>query len=295
MIYDLPCQVCGELVSKHILGSKEKREDIASTLKVICPECKKNKSRREGIQAAIEAKEMGLPPIEGTKKQIIWGEINRLKIIKELMALIERETETVKKFKRVNTDRLLKLYKTFVLKDYLSTIVDAHWWINNRKGINSFLDNLWFGRIIWYADNSIKIQVNNVLLLINMFDRTMDNYVSQLPVTTQRAIERIPGSVYIDEFSMLSDLATLQLLQDQQQIKPPKEEWKPKEEELVQQMAIRQQAIEQVSNLLLMAEDQEGEIALQKAKELIRLYEIMEFEVKVPYRKQGIPGLPWKK
>lgn len=57
---------------------KEKKE-----FSKLCPECWKKKLAEENQKAVETAKEMGLPELEGTQKQVAWANSIRLEVIND--------------------------------------------------------------------------------------------------------------------------------------------------------------------------------------------------------------------
>ena len=74
---------CGHTAEVQLYGSGESREWKARQMaNDLCPDCKDKK-------AAEEAKEMGLPELEGSEKQVKWAENIRVEMLSDLSEHLE--------------------------------------------------------------------------------------------------------------------------------------------------------------------------------------------------------------
>ena len=112
---------CGHCVEHVLFGpSKDRQRKVEWMETIPCSEC-----QREEDQKAREekAKEMGLPELTGTEKQVAWAQKIRLSI---LDTLSEKHTAMYCKFDGITEEQYTKAV------EYAASIESASWWIENR-------------------------------------------------------------------------------------------------------------------------------------------------------------------
>lgn len=85
---------CGHTQDHNLTGTTSKREWMVSRIEMtLCTACYEVEQQRllaeSTAKAATEAKETGLPVLEGSEKQIAWAESLRAKRVKQLVTLRE--------------------------------------------------------------------------------------------------------------------------------------------------------------------------------------------------------------
>lgn len=115
------CADCGDEYQVQLYGKIRDRQWKIDNWRGFCDSCKK-KFRDESTRKAIaDAKDMGLPNLSGTEKQIAWAETIRVDILNKSMEFINRqEDETLKS----------KYGDAF---QQLCSIAESRFWIDNRN------------------------------------------------------------------------------------------------------------------------------------------------------------------
>ena len=146
MQYDVR-YACGHEETVTLYGPTRERERKLRWMEgVLCPECQKAKNEK-AIQD--RTKELGLPELRGSEKQIAWAQTIRLEKLDRLGGWADRiksrteelserlnseeDTEKIEKVRKkldVGRDKLALLLETI---DYLSSIDESHWWIEHRS------------------------------------------------------------------------------------------------------------------------------------------------------------------
>lgn len=125
---------CGHQATHQIYGPGRHREwRLKKLAEELCPECEEAERQRRNAEAAAKNREMGLPPLTGTEKQVAWAESIRAHIMKELddelaagLAAGEQITEEGQ-----------------MLIDTLMAQTEARWWIDARHfSIRSLMELL---------------------------------------------------------------------------------------------------------------------------------------------------------
>jgi hypothetical protein len=116
---------CGHEGRVNIVGPTKDRQWKADRhFEGLCPECweAKKKADREAanVEAAAKAKEMELPELEGSEKQIAWANTIRVQIIDAIEEFKNRDGTTV-------TDAFHKTVDYVIIHR-----VKASWWIEKR-------------------------------------------------------------------------------------------------------------------------------------------------------------------
>ena len=103
---------------------KEKKE-----FSKLCPECWKKKLAEENQKAVETAKEMGLPELKGTEKQVAWANSIRL----EFIEAIDEEVRELER-RNPNNKNLEKIKKEFdeTKKFMLENKTEAKYYIDHR-------------------------------------------------------------------------------------------------------------------------------------------------------------------
>ena len=128
--YEVECTECGKKFDVQLYGKMKYREWKVEHYAWLCDECKAKK-REEEVKKAIEkSKEMELPELVGSEKQVQWALKIRLDAIKN----IEKQIEAEKALERLNpegdpekVEKLMRLGFAEMLKE-----TKASWWIDNR-------------------------------------------------------------------------------------------------------------------------------------------------------------------
>jgi len=120
---------CGHEGKIQVFGAlKDRQWKINWTFSGLCPECYKQKLADEkakiNAQAMEAAKEMELPELQGTEKQVAWANTLRLELIKKFDDIDADELNPEK----ITYDELMRV------KDYiLETKTKASWYIDHRN------------------------------------------------------------------------------------------------------------------------------------------------------------------
>jgi len=117
---------CGHEGRVNIIGPTKHREwKKERHFENICEECFKKQKEEENEKALEESKEMELPELKGSEKQIAWGQTLRLNMIKSIDSL------DAQKMKFIN----LKLDDKTIIIDYIIKQTKAEWFIDNRSSL----------------------------------------------------------------------------------------------------------------------------------------------------------------
>lgn len=117
---------CGHEEVVELFGKREDRDWRIENVEEhkLCGECYRKLLDDRNKKALKEAREMGLPELTGTKKQIGWAESIRLDTIERFNNII-REERVIENKKEMNT-------AIEVFDHILGTKGSARWWIDNR-------------------------------------------------------------------------------------------------------------------------------------------------------------------
>lgn len=149
-IANCECEVCGKEFYKEVWAKGcrncEEKKEWAESFFTVCPECEKKQqeeARAKRIQAAIDA---GLPPLEGTEKQVKWASDIRDEWVDWLSNELDGyriETQSGMDGKDKTPDYLkhLRFANDIApyLMDFVKTKVKASWWIDNRDKYGSYM------------------------------------------------------------------------------------------------------------------------------------------------------------
>mgnify|MGYP006926213940 FL=1 len=129
--YDI-IYACGHEGVVNIIGPHKDREwKLEREKEKICPECWRKhieeERRRENEEAAKKAKEMELPELSGTPKQVAWAITLRQKLVDVLDGLDEVKDEDIDRFLGVTREELKQ-----IMHYILETKTSAKYFIDNR-------------------------------------------------------------------------------------------------------------------------------------------------------------------
>ena len=129
--YKVKCDECGMEFDVKMYGKVNEIEWKLEHWNWLCDGCKAKKKEEEAQKAAEKSKEMELPELVGTEKQVQWALKIRLDAIKN----IEKQIEAEKALERLNpegdpekAEKLMRLGFAEMLKE-----TKASWWIDNRN------------------------------------------------------------------------------------------------------------------------------------------------------------------
>lgn len=133
---------CGHTETIQLVGKISERERKIEYFKNhgLCSECleaeRKRQFEEQNRKAAEEAKELGLPELTGTEKQVAWANTLR----KQWIEKVESEIRTWITDDESRDEEVRKALKRFV-EEHLIKKIDARWWIDNRNtSIYRFLE-----------------------------------------------------------------------------------------------------------------------------------------------------------
>ena len=120
---------CGHDGRVNIIGPTKNRQWIADRkFEGLCPECYeidlREKREKTNAEALEKSKEMELPKLIGTEKQVAWANTLRVNFIEKYQ----------ERFKPANEE--IKALASEVLNDWINTHVKATWYIDNRSFSN---------------------------------------------------------------------------------------------------------------------------------------------------------------
>ena len=122
--YDITYK-CGHTIRKQLIGKINDRMSYIEWCKDnLCPECVKKHSIEKADKVA---KEMGLPELAGSEKQIAWAKTIRNNAIETINYLLCKKIADDKK----------ELFMGIVDK-YLFQQTSAKWWIDNRGMVGAY-------------------------------------------------------------------------------------------------------------------------------------------------------------
>ena len=126
---------CGHKGRVNIIGPVKDRQWKADReFSKMCPECwekhLQQERERQNREAAEKAKEMELPELQGTERQVVWAITLRQKLIDQLTKLAENDKELQK---------LSKLYEVKLTPERVLTVRD--YIIENKTSAKYYIDN----------------------------------------------------------------------------------------------------------------------------------------------------------
>lgn len=135
------CKHCGKEFEVSTIKMNRKLADSweqwASTAYDCCYECEEKIRAEENARCAEEAKEMGLPALNGSQKQVAWAEKIRMDMMKDMESAFKMYMERIDKRKEEGKDpakairnaKMCDVVRKYILENYTS----ASWWIDSRK------------------------------------------------------------------------------------------------------------------------------------------------------------------
>lgn len=129
--YEVKCNECGKEFRVQLMGKVRDREWKLEHWTWVCEECKTKKKEDEAQKAAEKSKEMQLPELVGSEKQIKWALQIRLQAIKEM----EKQIEAQKALERLNPEGNPEREEYLMrlgFDDILKNETKASWWIDHR-------------------------------------------------------------------------------------------------------------------------------------------------------------------
>lgn len=113
---------CGHEGRTNVVGPSKSREwKVERHFDDLCPDCKEAKRMEENEKSIETAKEMELPELIGSEKQVAWANTIRVKAVEQLDIEIESEDNESKKKQLSDASQYIMQNKT-----------KASWWIDTR-------------------------------------------------------------------------------------------------------------------------------------------------------------------
>lgn len=122
---------CGHEGREQVYGNASRRQWlVAKKAEGDCPECYQlrlqSNREKESLKAADEAKELGLPELIGTPKQVSWAQTCRMKLIDRIQQTIEKAD-----FEMLENPEEVKKTTEMAFQSIMAND-SAVWWIDNR-------------------------------------------------------------------------------------------------------------------------------------------------------------------
>lgn len=126
---------CGHEGEVFLRGTPSKNRETLEWLRTkICPKCSRAEEYAiESEQAAKEAKEKGLPELEGSEKQIKWAESLRRKALTSPINNFDR-----KLLKSKNQKIKMIAQVCARAREKLETETSSRWWIDHRDELEDY-------------------------------------------------------------------------------------------------------------------------------------------------------------
>ena len=97
--------------------------------------------QRQANQAKIQATERGLPPLEGSERQVEWAETIRLSAFSAIDKVVKWTAQVDKQAEEEDPDHWHTVVQGIDRAiEYLEQQVEAKWWIDHRHGMFNSLD-----------------------------------------------------------------------------------------------------------------------------------------------------------
>jgi len=97
--------------------------------------------RKKAVQARFHAEERGLPPLEGSEKQVAWAETIRLNAFGAIDKVNQWVEQVNDQAEEEDPDHWHSVRQGIrKAAEYLESQIDAKWWIDHRHGIINNLD-----------------------------------------------------------------------------------------------------------------------------------------------------------
>ena len=128
---------CGHEGRVALFGKNSEREyKLEQFARYICPECAAAQ-RAKKEEAIVAAKASGLPELEGSEKQVAWATRIRQSLIIDFSGWQKEDYEVFEYFNNKTKEQIDGLFEA-ALKQ-----TQATFWINNRSGVFTMLENMW--------------------------------------------------------------------------------------------------------------------------------------------------------
>ncbi len=139
---------CGHTVLHPFYGDDDFTwADRATQLEQgICRLCaaadQREERRKKAVQASYHARERGLPPLEGSDRQVAWAETVRLGAFSAIDKVFKWMEQVNEEAKREDPDYWHSVQQGVRRSvAYLEQQRDAKWWIDHRHGMHNNLDS----------------------------------------------------------------------------------------------------------------------------------------------------------
>jgi hypothetical protein len=149
---------CGHEGRTNVIGpSKDRQWRADAHFRGLCPECweikKQEEREKANADAAAKAKEMELPELEGSEKQVAWANTLRQDLIDYIDTLDRRALECIDSSEKEKYDVL----------DYIMSQTKASWFIDNRPhGMLSWIESRLTAIRAWKAALEVNPLVEEV-------------------------------------------------------------------------------------------------------------------------------------
>lgn len=101
----------------------------------------RKEQRQKSEQARYQAQQRGLPPLEGTDKQVAWAETVRLNAFGAIDKVLKWMDQVSAQAEEEDPDHWHMMQQGIRKSiDYLENQIDAKWWIDHRHGMMNSLD-----------------------------------------------------------------------------------------------------------------------------------------------------------
>lgn len=138
---------CGHTVLHPFYGDDDyswgdRASQLAESSCRLCMVAEQQKERQQkATEARIHAEERGLPPLEGSERQVAWAETVRLNAFSSIDKVLKWLEEVNEQAEEEDPDHWYTV-KHGINKsiEYLEQQIEAKWWIDHRHGIMNNLD-----------------------------------------------------------------------------------------------------------------------------------------------------------
>ena len=128
---------CGHEGRVDLFGKNSEREyKLEQFARDICPECVAAQRAKKEEEAIVAAKASGLPELEGSEKQVAWATRIRQNLITEFSGWQKEDYEDFEYLNGKTKEQVDGLFEA-ALKQTRATF-----WINNRSGVFTMLENM---------------------------------------------------------------------------------------------------------------------------------------------------------
>lgn len=138
---------CGHEGNVQIYGPTKNREWIRERhFDRLCEECRKKEIAAENVRAMQQAKEMKLPDLTGSEKQVAWANSIRIRMIGDLEDLLDKLDDLVEKHKEKASKEEMDFAESIraaihrILAYVAMTEQSSRWFIDHRNDKWSFFE-----------------------------------------------------------------------------------------------------------------------------------------------------------